>query len=133
LNLGFGDVERFATPRRLAVLVHDLEEAQQDNEKTRLGPAVKAAYDQDGQPTKAAIGFARSCGVEVSDLARSDKDGTEKLAFTVLEKGQTTSALIPGLLEPALSHLPIPKRMRWGSSRNEFVQTVTLGCGAIRQ
>lgn len=124
LNLGFGDVERFATPRRLAVLIRDLEEAQQDNEKTRLGPAVKAAFDQDGQPTKAAVGFARSCGVDVSDLARSDKDGIEKLAFTVLEKGQATAALIPDLLEPALSNLPIPKRMRWGSSRNEFVRPV---------
>lgn len=124
LNLGFGDVERFATPRRLAVLVRNLEEAQQDSEKTRLGPAVKAAFDQDGHPTKAATGFARSCGVDVSDLARSDKDGTEKLAFTVLEKGQSTTALIPGLLEPALSQLPIPKRMRWGSSRNEFVRPV---------
>jgi glycyl-tRNA synthetase beta chain len=124
LNLGFGDVERFATPRRLAVLVRDLEAAQQDNEKTRLGPAIKAAFDQDGQPTKAAAGFARSCGVDVADLARSDKDGTEKLAYTVLEKGQATTALIPDLLEPALSQLPIPKRMRWGSSRNEFVRPV---------
>ena len=122
LNLGFGDVERFATPRRLAVLVRDLEEAQQDNEKTRLGPAVKAAFDQAGQPTKAAAGFARSCGVDVSGLARSHKDGTEKLAYTVLEKGQATTALIPDLLGPALSQLPIPKRMRWGSSRNEFVR-----------
>lgn len=124
LNLGFEDVERFATPRRLAVLVRDLEEAQQDNEKTRLGPAVKAAFDQAGQPTMAAAGFARSCGVDVADLARSDKDGTEKLAYTVLEKGQATTALIPDLLEPALSQLPIPKRMRWGSSRNEFVRPV---------
>ena len=91
LNLAFGEVKRFATPRRLAVLIHGLEDAQQDQEKTRLGPAVKAAFDQEGQPTPAATGFARSCGVDVSELARSDKDGVEKLAYTILEKGQDTA------------------------------------------
>ena len=124
LNLAYGEVKRFASPRRLAVLIHDLEESQQDQEKTRLGPAVKAAFDQDGQPTPAANGFAKSCGVDVSELARSEIDGVEKLAFTILEKGQDTAELVPGLLEPALAQLPIPKRMRWGSSRDEFVRPV---------
>ncbi|MEC8741189.1 MAG: glycine--tRNA ligase subunit beta [Pseudomonadota bacterium] len=122
LQLSFGTVERFASPRRLAVLVEALDEAQQDQEKTRLGPAVQAAFDGTGAPTPAALGFAKSCGVEVDQLSQTEKDGVEKLSFSVNEKGRTTQALVPTLIETALNRLPIPKRMRWGASRIEFVR-----------
>ena len=122
LQLSFGNVQRFASPRRLAVLVEALNEAQQDQEKTRLGPAVQAAFDDTGAPTPAALGFAKSCGVEVDQLSRTKKDGVEKLSFSVNEKGRTTQALVPTLIETALNRLPIPKRMRWGASRIEFVR-----------
>ena len=122
LQLSFGNVQRFASPRRLAVLVEALNEAQQDQEKTRLGPAVQAAFDDTGAPTPAALGFAKSCGVEVDQLSRTEKDGVEKLSFSVNEKGRTTQALVPTLIETALNRLPIPKRMRWGASRIEFVR-----------
>lgn len=122
LQLSFGNVQRFASPRRLAVLVEALHEAQQDQEKTRLGPAVQAAFDDTGAPTPAALGFAKSCGVEVDQLSRTEKDGVEKLSFSVDEKGRTTQALVPTLIETALNRLPIPKRMRWGASRIEFVR-----------
>ena len=122
LQLSFGNVQRFASPRRLAVLVEALNEAQQDQEKTRLGPAVQAAFDDTGAPTPAALGFAKSCGVEVDQLSQTEKDGVEKLSFSVNEKGRTTQALVPTLIETALNRLPIPKRMRWGASRIEFVR-----------
>ena len=122
LQLSFGTVQRFASPRRLAVLVEALDEAQQDQEKTRLGPAVQAAFDDTGAPTPAALGFAKSCGVDVDQLSRIEKDGAEKLSFSINEKGRTTQALVPTLIETALNRLPIPKRMRWGASRIEFVR-----------
>ena len=122
LQLSFGTVQRFASPRRLAVLVEALDEAQQDQEKTRLGPAVQAAFDDTGALTPAALGFAKSCGVDVDQLSRIEKDGVEKLSFSINEKGRTTQALVPTLIETALNKLPIPKRMRWGASRIEFVR-----------
>ena len=123
-SLTFGSCERFATPRRLALLFQDLQEAQRDREQTRFGPAVKAAFNEGGEPTPAALGFAKSCGVEVSALQRQEKDGVEKLSYTVQEKGQPTAELLPAIVNRALSQLPIPKRMRWGSSRTEFVRPV---------
>ena len=123
-SLEFASIKKFATPRRLALLISQLQETQQDIEQIRFGPAVNAAFKDDGEPTPAAQGFARSCGVEVSELGRSDKDGVEKLSYLLKEKGKAASELIPGMLEQSLSQLPIPKRMRWGSSRSEFVRPV---------
>ena len=122
LELSFGNVQRFASPRRLAVLIEGLDEAQEDQEKTRLGPDIRAAFDDTGAPTPAARGFAKSCGVGVDQLSRTKKNGVEKLSFSVKEKGRATQALVPTLIEVALSRLPIPKRMRWGASRIEFVR-----------
>ena len=122
LKLSFGRVQRFASPRRLAIFIETLEDAQQDQEKTRLGPTIKAAFDDAGKPTPAAQGFAKSCGVGIDQLSRIEKDGSEKLSFSITEKGQTTKALVPGLIKNALSQLPIPKRMRWGASRMEFIR-----------
>ena len=123
-DLAFDATQRFATPRRLAVLVRGLIEQQPDKETRRFGPAVKAAFDEHGTPTKAALGFARSCGVEVSQLDTLDKDGVEKLAFSAVLEGKATQQLLPDIVLSALQHLPIPKRMRWGSSRVEFVRPV---------
>ena len=122
LELSFGNVQRFASPRRLAVLIEALDEAQENQEKTRLGPAIQAAFDDTGAPTPAARGFARSCGVEVDQLLRTEKGGVEKLSFSVNEKGRATQALVPTVIKTALFRLPIPKRMRWGASRIEFVR-----------
>ncbi|MDZ7752212.1 MAG: glycine--tRNA ligase subunit beta [Gammaproteobacteria bacterium] len=123
-GLAHGAVTMFATPRRLAVLVEDLERRQPDRETERRGPAVKAAFDADGMPTKAAQGFARSCGVPVEDLARVATDKGEWLAYTVHEQGQDATELLPAIAAAALDHLPIPKRMRWGERSAEFVRPV---------
>ena len=123
-QLAFSKYQSFATPRRLAILVSDLEEDQQDKNIERVGPAVSAAFNKDGAPTPAAMGFAKSCGVDVDQLSRIQKDGVEKLAFSASEPGKSTQFLLPGIIDKALADLPIPKRMRWGSSRDEFVRPV---------
>ncbi len=123
-SLHFSVCHPYATPRRLAVLLSDLEESQPDKDINRPGPAVKAAFDADGNPTKAAEGFARSCGVAVDKLQRFDSDGVEKLRYSTTKKGVKTQALIPEIVDAALAQLPIPKRMRWGSARVEFIRPV---------
>lgn len=122
--LAHGDVRSFATPRRLAVLISELDLKQADKLTEKFGPALKAAFDADGNPTKAASGFAKSCGVEVADLGRAEKDGVEKLAFSSTQAGKQAKELLPSIVDTALANLPIPKRMRWGASRNEFVRPV---------
>jgi len=118
----FGEVESFAAPRRLAVLIRSMPASQPDREVERKGPNLKAAYDDDGKPTKAVMGFARSCGVEVAELQQQETDKGVWLVFKATEKGQPLSALIEGIINQSLSRLPIPKRMRWGSSDVEFVR-----------
>jgi glycyl-tRNA synthetase beta chain len=118
------DVKSFAAPRRLAVLIKDVATSQPDREIERKGPALKAAYDADGKPTKAVIGFARSCGVEVDQLQQQETDKGVWLVFKATEKGQALSALIEDIINQSLSQLPIPKRMRWGSYDAEFVRPV---------
>ena len=122
--LKFVSIDSFATPRRLAVRVTGLEEKQADKAVERTGPAVAAAYDKEGKPTPAAAGFARSCGVELEALEQVEKDGILKLTYRSTSKGSETKALLPDMVVSALASLPIPKKMRWGSSREEFVRPV---------
>ena len=122
--LDHGESNWFATPRRLALLVGDLDVVQADREELRRGPALSAAYDQNGNPTKAAEGFARSCGVGVEELETIQNSKGDCLAYRVQEKGKTTAELLPIIIETALTRLPIPKRMRWGEGLVEFVRPV---------
>ena len=121
-NLAHGQSEAYATPRRLALLVRDVPESQPDRDITRRGPALKAAFDDAGKPTRPAEGFARSCGVAVSDLEELHTDKGSWLVFHSRETGQATTDIVPGLLEKTLKQLPMPKRMRWGNSDIEFVR-----------
>ncbi|MBL4580424.1 MAG: glycine--tRNA ligase subunit beta [Gammaproteobacteria bacterium] len=123
-SLAHGEVKSFATPRRLAVLVSALDAKQADRLIEKFGPAIKAAFDADGNPTRAAEGFAKSCGVDVADLSTADKDGIEKLSFSSTLPGKSTNEILPAIVNTALAKLPIPKRMRWGTSRYEFVRPV---------
>ena len=123
-SLKFDSMEWFATPRRLAVLVTQLESGQSDKTVQRRGPALTAAFGDDGCPTPAAKGFAKSSGVEVEDLERLETDKGAWLVFNSTEKGQPTIQLIPDIVKTALDQLPIPKRMRWGSLDAEFVRPV---------
>ncbi len=123
-KLEFGAVKSFATPRRLAVVIYELNEVQPDQEVQRRGPAVTAAFDEEGVPTKAATGFAKSVGLSVDELETQDtKKGTWLVARTT-SKGQTTASLIPAILQQSLDKLPTPKRMRWGAGDAQFVRPV---------
>ena len=121
-NLSFEDSEWFATPRRLAVRVCQLQTRQADKTMDRQGPAVAAAFDADGNPKPAAIGFAKSCGVDVSDLNRVATDKGERLAYQLNVPGQATTELLPAIVEQSLKKLPLPKVMRWGDSSVEFIR-----------
>lgn len=122
-RLPHGKVEKLASPRRLAVIVRDLPTQQADQQIEKLGPNVKAAF-KDGAATPAALGFARSCGVEFDQLGRQDTDKGERLAYSALEPGQASASLLPDIINEALKKLPIAKRMRWGSGSAEFVRPV---------
>ena len=127
-TIAFTDLEVFAAPRRLALLVKGIATRQPDVESMRRGPAVSAAFGPDGAPSKAAEGFARSCGVAVEDLARERSDKGEWLAFRSLTPGRDTALLVPELVERALADLPIPRRMRWGEGEAEFVRPIHWVC-----
>ena len=117
-------IRRFATPRRLAVLIEQLPTQQPDRQLERRGPALSAAFAADGRPTKAAEGFARSCGVAVAELQQQETDKGVWLVNVNVEPGAATADLIPGIVLAALAALPIPKRMRWGDREDEFVRPV---------
>lgn len=123
-NLAYESVSLFSTPRRLAVIVKELASKQADSKIEKLGPAIKAAFDSDGAPTKAAMGFARSVGVDVQSLDTVERDGVEKLYFSSDKPGLDTTSILPEIVKQSLTQLPIAKRMRWGSSRVEFVRPV---------
>ena len=123
-NLTHAEIKSFATPRRLAILVRDCALSQPDLEVERRGPAVQAAFDAEGKATKAAEGFARSCGVDVTELERLQNEKGEWLMYRLQQKGRPAAELLPEIVEMALTRLPIPKRMRWGDSDAQFVRPV---------
>jgi len=123
-GIAYAKVNTYASPRRLAVLINQVDEAQADRDVEKRGPAIKAAYDKDGNPTKAAQGFAQGCGVDVSELETMSTDKGEWLVFRIQEKGKPTTELVADMVDQSLAKLPIPKRMRWGDSDAEFVRPV---------
>jgi glycyl-tRNA synthetase beta chain len=123
-DLSFGQIKAFATPRRLAVAVEALAVQQPTRKVERRGPPVERAFDAAGAPTKAATAFANKCGVPVESLDRQATDKGEWLFYAGAEIGLATTALVPDIIATALAKLPIPKRMRWGSSDVEFVRPV---------
>lgn len=124
LNLAFAGSKAFATPRRLAVFVEALESAQPDQVVERKGPALAAAYDKAGQPTKACEGFAASCGVSVKELFVIKNPQGEFVGYQQAVKGQSVIALLPALIEQVVNSLPVPKRMRWGSGDVTFSRPI---------
>lgn len=114
----------YATPRRLAVIVSKLVTGQKDHEVIKRGPALAAAFDSAGNPSKAAEGFARSCGIEVSALEKQETDKGLFLIYRCMETGKQTTDLLTEIINTALNKLPIPKRMRWADREAEFVRPV---------
>lgn len=114
----------FASPRRLATRISQVLAVQEAREIERRGPALAAAYDDQGQPTKAAMGFARSCGVDVADLERVETDKGTWLFYRIKEAGKAIETVLAEVVGQAIAQLPTPKRMRWGDNSFEFVRPV---------
>ncbi|HDL5834257.1 TPA: glycine--tRNA ligase subunit beta, partial [Mannheimia haemolytica] len=132
-GLSFEKVEWFAAPRRLAVKVLSLAESQPSKEVEKRGPAVSAAFDAEGKPTKAAEGWAKGCGITVEQAERIATDKGEWLVHRAVIEGQPTKNLLVDIIAKSLANLPIPKTMRWGDKTEQFVRpvhTVTLLFGA---
>ncbi len=123
-GLACAEVAGFASPRRLAVTVAGLADRQPDQEAEHRGPPVRISFDKDGAPTRAAIGFAETHGVKISELERTKTDKGEWLFYKSKTAGSSSADLLPGIVSAALEQLPIPRRMRWGSSEVEFVRPV---------
>ncbi len=114
-NLGYQAVKLFATPRRLAVLISNLDSSQPDLDLEKRGPSTKA-------PDKAVEGFARGCGVSVDQLQILDTDKGQYYQFKSQQQGKPAQQLLADIVDQSLAKLPIPKRMRWGANRTEFVR-----------
>lgn len=128
-DLSHAGIKWYAAPRRLALKVSALAEAQPDKVVEKRGPAIKAAYDAAGNPTKAAQGWARGNGITIDQAERLVTDKGEWLLYKEEVKGQPTHAIIVDLVANALAHLPIAKPMRWGDKDTQFirpVKTVTM-------
>ncbi|MFA3792886.1 glycine--tRNA ligase subunit beta [Aliiglaciecola sp. SL4] len=127
-NLAFDHIESYASPRRLAVKVIALAEKQLDKEVEKRGPAVSAAFDDEGNPTKAAEGWARSNGISVDQAQRLKTDKGEWLLHVASVAGKTLPSLLEDIVATALKKLPIPKAMRWGDKRIQFIRPVHTLC-----
>lgn len=121
-RIQYADVRRYATPRRLAVLVEGVAESQQDLEQERKGPSRQIAFDAEGNPTKAALGFARGAGVAPEDLVVRDTGQGEYVFAVIRQKGRPTIEVLPEILEAAILKLSFPKSMRWGSGDMRFAR-----------
>ena len=131
-GLIFDKIEWFAAPRRLAVKVLNLATQQPSKEIEKRGPAVSAAFDAEGKPTKAAEGWARGCGITVEQAARIATDKGEWLVHRAKIEGQPTKNLLNDIVANALAKLPIPKPMRWADKTVQFIRpvhTVTMLLG----
>ena len=123
-ELKHGPSHAYASPRRLAVLVEEVPLHQPDREVIRRGPSLTTSFDEDGNPTQPAEGFARSCGVTVAELDQLETGKGSWLAWRTRETGKPAEKIIPELIEHALRTLPAPKRMRWSDCSEEFVRPV---------
>ena len=131
-GLTFDKIEWFAAPRRLAVKVLNLATQQPSKEIEKRGPAVSAAFDDEGKPTKAAEGWARGCGITVDQAERIATDKGEWLVHRAKIEGQPTKNLLNDIVANALAKLPIPKPMRWADKTVQFIRpvhTVTMLLG----
>jgi glycyl-tRNA synthetase beta chain len=123
-QLSYADIQTFATPRRIAVHIRQLALHQPDRTVTRRGPAYQAAFTDDGQPTPAAKGFAKSCGVSVDQLSTQHNEQGKWLWFEQLQPGQSTHELLPAICQQALAKLPLAKPMRWGDHNTAFARPI---------
>jgi len=123
-NLAMEPPEMFGTPRRLAVRIRGVAESLPDMVETKMGPAKQAAFDKDGNPTKAALGFARSAGVDISEISFATTPKGEYLCMTRTIPGKPTIEFLPGVLQDMIMQIPFPKTMKWSNPDVRFARPV---------
>ena len=123
-KIAYGASRWFATPRRLAFLIEKVALCQEDFLVERRGPALDRAFDEQGSPTKAATGFAASCGVSFDSLERQETDKGCWLYFRQEKKGEATKNLIPNILADAVKKLAIAKPMHWANNKGPFARPI---------
>lgn len=123
-RIGFGDISVQATPRRMALFVQDVAQKQEETVTVKFGPPHNRAFDESGNPTKAAVGFAKSQGVEVGALTKGIKDNVEFVTLEKLEKGDPTADILPKLLPEIITKIPFQKKMHWGSGTFEYARPI---------
>lgn len=123
-RISFEEVSVFTTPRRLITIVSGLPESTEESVEEFRGPSVKIAFDDEGNPTKAALGFARGKGVDASALERRDENGTEYVWSVKRTPAQATADLLPAILTGLITAIPWPKTQRWGSRHEQFSRPV---------
>lgn len=127
-GLKFSSSKWYATPRRLALFVEQLADKQEDKEIEIKGPAVKAAFDVDGNPTKAALGWAASNGIDIKEAQTLETPKGAWLYIKTVKAGKAAVDVIPEMFKTALKSLPIPRLMHWGDKKEEFVRPVHTLC-----
>lgn len=123
-DINFESIKAFAAPRRLALQIQGISAKQPDRTEQKRGPAIKAAFDAEGNPSRAAIGFAKGLGIDPSELVTISTDKGDYVGYEQTIHGQAVTELLPQILQTALDNLPIAKRMRSGASKEEFVRPV---------
>ncbi len=123
-RLEYEQIDTFGAPRRLVLVVQGLSERQNDLDMRAKGPAVRGAYDENGEPTKAALGFARGKGVDVADLVRDTENGGEYVYAVIRADGLPVTDVLPALLARLASGIEWPKSQRWGSGDTRFIRPV---------
>lgn len=123
-RLSFNKINWYATPRRLSLIIDKLDMLQEYKKQQRKGPSLKISFDENGEPTKAAQSFAKSCNVSVDELLQLRTDKGEWLIYNSTGEGKQACEIIPSLVETALLRLPIAKRMSWGNSEIEFIRPI---------
>ncbi len=124
MRIRCGQFRVFGTPRRLSVLIDDVEEKQQESVTIKFGPPADRAYDAGGKPLPAAIGFARSQGVDVSEHQIRRKEAADLICVEKVEKGAPTIEVLASILPDCIARIPFQKKMRWGSGTFEFGRPV---------
>lgn len=123
-RIQYDEVATYGTPRRIVLLVKNLADKQEDLEEEAKGPAVKAAYDAEGNPTKAALGFARGQGVDVQDLYQKEVNGGMYVFATKKAAGVATAETLPTLLPQLVCGIHFPKPMRWGFTELRYARPI---------
>ena len=123
-GFSFEKIIPYATPRRLALMIHGLGDSTPSKVVERKGPAVKAAFDAEGNPTPPCLGFAATCGCEVSELQTVSTEKGDWLVYRKEVEGRTLKECLPTLVSEALEKMPMPKSMRWGDSSVSFIRPI---------